>query len=227
MVEPGGATTSDDHTAYDDDGLRLRQVTDIATNHREIRLACRKRIGRFKRRTAVDDLQPHRRVRRNEPARNGRHCLGGFAVDRAHRHAQRCRTRIIPIGKQACAGRESDNAEQQEKAKPQRQFRRNHARHSPTANCRCRRPIATRAPDQNPIPLICRRRWLRSGPFEGFSQCSRMPPTWLGGYSLNVKETQSTRTEPVHAAPAPSVCRCVGCAAVDGDGGLGCSGGGW
>ena len=49
--------------ADDDDGLRLRQVADIAANHREIRLARRKRLGRFKRRAAVDDLEPHRRVR--------------------------------------------------------------------------------------------------------------------------------------------------------------------
>ena len=46
----------------DDDGLGLRQVADIAANHREIRLACRKRMSRFKRGAAVDDLEPHRRV---------------------------------------------------------------------------------------------------------------------------------------------------------------------
>jgi hypothetical protein len=116
--------------ADNDDGSRLRQVTDIAANHREIHFACRKRIGRFKHCAAVDNLEPYRRVRRYELARDCRHGLGSFAVDRTHRHAQRCRARIVPIGKKACAGRKANDSDKQHKTKPERQIWRHHARYS-------------------------------------------------------------------------------------------------
>src|SRR6266536_11201 len=70
--DPGGVMIND-NMADDDDRLRLRQVTDVAANHSEIDFACGERVSGLKRRPAVDDLEPHRRIRRNELACERRH----------------------------------------------------------------------------------------------------------------------------------------------------------
>src|SRR5260221_4712853 len=97
-----GSEDEQAQTAENADGLTPKKVPDIAANQGESYIARRKSLGGFKCRAAVDDLEPHRRVRRNQPACNGRHCTGSLTVDRAHRHAERYRTSIVPIGKQAC-----------------------------------------------------------------------------------------------------------------------------
>src|SRR5437016_258325 len=112
--------------ADDDDGLRLRQVTDVAANHSEIDFACGERVGGLKRRPAVNDLEPHRRIRRNELACERRHCLGGLAVDRAHCHGQRDRTSVVPVGKETRACRKKADTDKQKKAKPNRKRSEEH-----------------------------------------------------------------------------------------------------
>src|SRR5450631_133186 len=102
MVEPGGATmrtttwlTTTTARACD------RSPTSPRTTARSA-LPAENALAASSAAT-VDDLQPHRRVGLDQPVRDGRHCLGSLAVNRAHRDAQRYRTRIVPIGEQACA----------------------------------------------------------------------------------------------------------------------------
>src|ERR1700743_3252442 len=63
MDDPGRRDDQYDHMADDDDGLRLRQVADIAANHCEIHLTREETGGGLKRGAAVDDLEPDRLLR--------------------------------------------------------------------------------------------------------------------------------------------------------------------
>src|SRR5712672_4753726 len=99
-----------DYVAHDHLGLGLRKVAHVSADHCEIHLAVGKGLGGPERGAAVHDVEPHRRIVRGEPAGDGGHRLGGLAVDRAHSDAQRHWTGPVPIGKEASAGHDADDA---------------------------------------------------------------------------------------------------------------------
>ena len=102
----------------DDNGLRLRQIADIASHDGEVGLIRRKQIGGLDGVLGLHHLEPYRRVRRSEPACQRRHQFRGLTVQRSDRDGQRRRARIPAIAKQSCPRHQNDDARYKGYPKP-------------------------------------------------------------------------------------------------------------
>jgi hypothetical protein len=101
-----------------DDGLRLRQVPDVAAHDGEIGFVRRKHLGRLERAGSFHQLEAYRCIRGGEPACQRRHQFRGLAVQRSDRDGQRRRARIPAIAKQSCPRHQNDDARYKGYPKP-------------------------------------------------------------------------------------------------------------